>query len=73
VLKNEIVPIRLFFYKKTTQNIPRKKLKNGGHTEVSKQQLNTPPQYPDMNPIKHLWNEIGRRLNNIIKFKTKTN
>lgn len=27
-------------------------------------QLNTPPQSPDMNPIEHLWDEIGRRLKN---------
>ncbi|KAL4091775.1 hypothetical protein QTP88_026414 [Uroleucon formosanum] len=27
-------------------------------------QLNTPPQSPGMNPIEHLWDEIGRRLKN---------
>jgi transposase len=27
-------------------------------------QINTPPQLPDMNPIEHLWDEIGRRLKN---------
>lgn len=25
-------------------------------------QLRTPPQSPDMNPIEHLWDELGRRL-----------
>jgi transposase len=31
-------------------------------------QLNTPPQSPDMNPIEHLWDEIGRRLK---KYQTR--
>lgn len=25
-------------------------------------ELHTPPQFPDINPIEHLWNELGRKI-----------
>jgi len=64
--------IRLFFNKITTQNIGTAKKVEEWLLYRVPNQLNTLPQSPDMNPIEHLWDEIGRRLK-IIKFETKTN
>ena len=50
----------LFFSKIMTQNIQPNVSRNGSFKIAN--QLHTPPQSPNLNLIKQLWDELGKRI-----------